>query len=135
MCSKHDDPSMYDMPRQVNEEEAHAMKLYRENFTIELHTSEADEYMRYIGDGCDYDCWTREMLTHPFEISYIHNWNNHKNLWREQSEKYAEALYGANQMRSLAYAKVVEPEGWWEESGINNPWINMTFEEAVEYYR
>jgi hypothetical protein len=35
-------------------------------------------------------------------------------------------------MRRNAYAKVVEPEGWWEESNSHS--FN-TFEEAVEYYK
>jgi len=105
MCSKHDDPSMHDMPRQLDAEEAYAMAFYARN---------------------DHEVWMRQ---------------NDPNTWawllprNVRLEKYSEAVHGANQMRSLAYAKVVEPVDWWEASKNNYNGGFNSFEEAVEYYK
>jgi hypothetical protein len=94
MCSKHDDPSMIDEWR---------VSRVPYNGTVGLYTSLASEVIENIGNSCDYDCWTRELLVYPYTITHVHNWLNHRDAWNLQSEKSAEARRGANEMRHKAY--------------------------------
>jgi hypothetical protein len=108
MCGngKHDDSSNINVAEIVADEE-YAMKMYNHSdIRVNIRTSIADEYLRYIGDGCDYDCYTRTMLLYPFTSTHVHNWNNHTHLWNKNSEQFAEAVRGANKMRREAF------DGW-----------------------
>jgi len=150
MCSKHDDPSMHDMPRQLDAEEEYAMRFYGET----LNCPNCDHLKKFhaMTHGClvpmgsdgqqEYFCNCMNKYVGNFAALH-NNWmlNNDPNTWAwllprdVRLEKYSEAVHGANQMRSLAYAKVVEPVDWWEASKNNYNGGFNSFEEAVEYYK